>query len=85
MSTSPEKAVSEDIETTGPGNVPNHTTELTAEHREFLLHHHGTFDLDPIPAPDDADPLNWPKWKVRSCDDCFICPDTESRIRKRSI
>lgn len=37
---------------------------LSNEHREFLLQRHGTVDLDPIPAMDDADPLNWPKRKV---------------------
>jgi hypothetical protein len=37
---------------------------LSPEHREYLLRVHGTLDLDPIPAMDDADPYNWPMWKV---------------------
>ena len=35
------------------------TGTLSPEHREYLLARHGTFDLDPIPAMDDADPYNW--------------------------
>ncbi|KAL1968706.1 hypothetical protein VTN77DRAFT_1532 [Rasamsonia byssochlamydoides] len=37
--------------------------DLSTEHREFLLQRHGTLELDPIPAPDEADPYNWPVWK----------------------
>jgi hypothetical protein len=37
---------------------------LSQEHRDYLLQVHGTLDLDPIPAMDDADPYNWPMWKV---------------------
>lgn len=37
---------------------------LSQEHRDYLLRVHGTLDLDPIPAMDDADPYNWPMWKV---------------------
>ncbi|OBT38975.1 hypothetical protein VE00_10815 [Pseudogymnoascus sp. WSF 3629] len=36
---------------------------LTPEHREYLLSRHKTVDLDPLPAIDPADPLNWPSWK----------------------
>nr|KAK5448248.1 hypothetical protein LTR18_001336 [Exophiala xenobiotica] len=46
---------------------PNHRSDaingLSPEHREYLLRVHGTLDLDPIPAMDDADPYNWPMWK----------------------
>jgi hypothetical protein len=38
--------------------------DLSPEYREFLLQRHGTLELDPIPAFDDADPYNWPAWKV---------------------
>lgn len=38
--------------------------ELSQEHRDYLLKRHGTFDLDPIPDMQDADPYNWPAWKV---------------------
>ncbi|EON97726.1 putative mfs multidrug transporter protein [Phaeoacremonium minimum UCRPA7] len=36
---------------------------ISNDHREFLLSHHGSVDLDPIPSMDLADPLNWPKRK----------------------
>jgi hypothetical protein len=39
---------------------------ISVEHRNFLLQHHGTVDLDPLPSMDLADPLNWPSWKVSS-------------------
>lgn len=37
---------------------------LSDEHRQFLLARHGTLELDPVPSMTDADPYNWPKWKV---------------------
>ena len=37
---------------------------LSQSHREYLSHRHGTLDLDPIPSLSDADPYNWPTWKV---------------------
>lgn len=37
---------------------------LSESHREYLLQRHGTLDLDPIPSLSDADPYNWPMWKV---------------------
>ena len=40
--------------------------QLSPEHREYLLHRHGTLDLDPVPDMSDADPYNWPTWKVSS-------------------
>lgn len=39
--------------------------ELSPQHREYLLQRHGTLNLDPMPSADDADPYNWPVWKVR--------------------
>lgn len=39
-------------------------TELAPRHREYLIQRHGTLELDPVPAMDDADPYNWPLWKV---------------------
>ena len=38
--------------------------ELSPQHREYLMQHHGTLDLDPVPSMDDADPYNWPVSKV---------------------
>jgi MFS family permease len=38
-------------------------SHLTQEHRQYLLHRHGTLDLDPLPTSSDADPYNWPAWK----------------------
>ena len=37
---------------------------LSEQHRNYLLKRHGTLDLDPVPAHGDADPYNWPAWKV---------------------
>lgn len=42
----------------------NATAHLSNEHRQYLLNRHGTLDLDPIPDNGDADPYNWPNWKV---------------------
>lgn len=44
--------------------TPVEVSRLSFEHRQYLLRVHGTLDLDPIPAMDDADPYNWPTWKV---------------------
>lgn len=44
--------------------VQETATELAPGHREYLLQRHGTLELDPVPALDDADPYNWPSWKV---------------------
>lgn len=41
-----------------------HLDRLSAEHREYLLSRHGTLDLSLVPSMGDADPLNWPAWKV---------------------
>ena len=40
-------------------------SELSPQHREYLLQRHGTVNLDPMPSADDADPYNWRLWKVR--------------------
>lgn len=37
---------------------------LSVSHKEYLIQRHGTLDLDPIPSPSNADPYNWPLWKV---------------------
>ncbi len=37
---------------------------LTTSHKDYLLSRHGTLELDPMPAQDPADPLNWPRWKA---------------------
>lgn len=39
--------------------------ELSPEYRDYLMSRHGTVELDPLPDMNDADPYNWPKWKVR--------------------
>jgi hypothetical protein len=39
---------------------------LTEEHRQYLLQHHGTLDLEPVPDMTDHDPYNWPQRKVVS-------------------
>ena len=45
-------------------SISNSGDGLPSNLREYLLRRHGTVDLDPIPAADDADPYNWPVWKV---------------------
>jgi hypothetical protein len=45
----------------------NSGDELSPNLREYLFRRHGTVDLDPIPAAEDADPYNWPVWKVCEC------------------
>ena len=45
-------------------HVEDRTAHLSEEHRQYLLARHGTLDLDPIPDMNDADPYNWPKWRV---------------------
>jgi hypothetical protein len=37
---------------------------LSVSHKEYLIQRHGTLDLDPLPSPSNADPYNWPLWKV---------------------
>lgn len=37
---------------------------LSVSHKEYLIERHGTLNLDPIPSPSNADPYNWPLWKV---------------------
>ena len=43
-----------------PGDASEDTNgdDISVEHRNFLLQHHGTADLDPLPSMDLADPLN---------------------------
>ncbi|KAJ5874890.1 uncharacterized protein N7529_003320 [Penicillium soppii] len=36
---------------------------LSEPHKSYLIARHGTFDLDPIPSMDPADPYNWASWK----------------------
>ncbi|KAJ3473260.1 hypothetical protein NLG97_g10416 [Lecanicillium saksenae] len=38
---------------------------LSEAHSKFLLDRYGTVDLEPLPDPTPADPLNWPQSKVR--------------------
>ncbi|KAL4797418.1 major facilitator superfamily domain-containing protein [Aspergillus venezuelensis] len=38
-------------------------SRISKAHRDFLMEHHGTLELDPIPSMDPADPYNWPSWK----------------------
>jgi hypothetical protein len=46
---------------------------LSQEHRDYLMKRHGTLDLDPVPAFGDADPYNWPSWKVCNSDSIRKC------------
>jgi hypothetical protein len=55
---------------------------LSNEHRQYLLDRHGTFDLNPMPDHSDADPYNWPKWKVCSHTSTIENLFTDRRPRK---
>lgn len=64
----PAKADINLVESTETG-IPSKYADIVASrlsraHRDFLMEHHGTLDLDPIPSMDLADPYNWPAWKV---------------------
>lgn len=64
-----EKAHIVDVEegnASAPKVLLESTTEifLSEEHRQYLLRRHGTLDISPIPSMNDADPFNWPMWKV---------------------
>jgi hypothetical protein len=45
--------------------IEDRVAHLSEEHRQYLLAKHGTLDLEPIPDMTDADPYNWPRWRVR--------------------
>lgn len=45
-------------------NISSNAAHLSTAHQEYLLELHGTLDLDPVPGHGNADPYNWPKWKV---------------------
>lgn len=59
--------------------VEDRVAHLSEEHRQYLLARHGTLDLDPIPDMNDADPYNWPTWRVNT-----ITPITASESCKTS-
>ena len=42
----------------------SYTPQLTREHHDYLMQRHGTIDLEPLPGHGNADPYNWPAWKV---------------------
>lgn len=44
-------------------NETSIVSELTTDHREFLLKRHGSIQLDPLPSNNPMDPLNWPPLK----------------------
>jgi hypothetical protein len=46
--------------------IEDQVAHLSDEHRQYLLARHGTLDLDPLPDMNDADPYNWPRWRVRT-------------------
>lgn len=62
-----EKDFAEKIEQT-PTHATYYSTagNLTPAHRDYLLERYGTLELDPLPDYGDADPYNWPSWKVRT-------------------
>ncbi|EFW98402.1 major facilitator superfamily transporter multidrug resistance [Grosmannia clavigera kw1407] len=59
-----EAAASKEMEAVAVPNKSEHVEYgdepvLSPEHQAYLMQRHGTTDLDPIPAMDDEDPLNW--------------------------
>lgn len=48
--------------------VEDQIAHLSEEHRQYILAKHRTLDLEPIPDMIDADPYNWPRWRVRDHD-----------------
>lgn len=48
--------------------VEDQIAQLSEEHRQYILAKHRTLDLEPIPDMTDADPYNWPRWRVRDHD-----------------
>lgn len=59
----PSNSETKDVEATSDISSPD-INRLSTEHRQYLLDRHGTLDLCPIPEMNDADPYNWPQWKV---------------------
>lgn len=59
-----EDQLLEDVERTQTRATYVSTTTLSPDHQAYLIQRHGTFVLDPIPGFGDADPYNWPQWKV---------------------
>lgn len=47
-------------------NISCDAARLSPAHRDYLVELHGTLELDPLPGYGNADPYNWPKWKVYS-------------------
>ena len=39
-------------------------SNISIEHREYLLERHKSLHLVPLPSSDPTDTLNWPSWKV---------------------
>lgn len=60
----PDKSSPGYIEEKDPSASSDHGRSLSEAHKAYLIERHGTFDLDPVPSPDPADPYNWPLWKV---------------------
>ena len=46
--------------------IEERLAHLSEDHRQYLLARHGTLDLDPIPDMNNADPYNWPQWRVQN-------------------
>ena len=57
-------------------NLSSAATELSPEHRDYLMQRHGTLDLEPMPGFGDADPYNWSPWKV-----CYIEAANRSNLQ----
>lgn len=56
--------VSSYVDEKAEGTINDPSSVLSESHKSYLIERHGTLDLDPIPSMDQADPYNWPGWKV---------------------
>ena len=66
-------------------NVGKQQTQLSDEHRQFLLERHGTVDLTPLPSMDPEEPLNWPRWRKNAATTMVACHSMVSTFMAAGI
>ena len=57
-------------------------TQLSQEHKDYLVQRHGTYDLDPLPGMGSMDPHNWPSWKVSRIKSAHFHKNTQKKKKK---
>lgn len=67
---------------TGIPNKPlqDGAPNLSAEYRDYLFARHGTDKLDPLPAMNDMDPLNWGRFKVKICENLHCANEVVAKL-----